>query len=115
MSKRTDWLYAMSHLQLVEQADTYAKRVEKLEARRVGANVFLVPGTDMVGMVYFAKAGGPRCTDCDGWAIGMAVQDVHGEDVEIPVCAVDGFHRAADGQRIRRFEDEDRLTRSRYK
>ena len=78
-------------------------------------NVFLVPGSDMAGIVYFVKASWPRCVDCDAPSIGMAVEEVHGEDVEIAVCAVDGFHRAADGQRLRRFEDEDLLTRDRYK
>lgn len=113
-TERTDWLYAMSHQDLVEWAERYARKVERLEARRTSPNSFVVPGTDMVGQVYFVKASWPKCVDCDGWSIGMAVEEVNGEDVEIPVCAVCGFHRAADGQRIRRFEDEDLLTRSRY-
>ena len=81
------------------------------------SNAFVVPGTDRVAQVYFVKADWPKCVDCDGWAIGLAIEKVPGElDIsdEHPVCAVDGFHRAADGQGIRRFEDEDLQTRSRY-
>ena len=59
------------------------------------SNAFVVTGTDVVGQVYFVKANWPKCIDCDGWSIGLAVEQIHGEDVEIPVCAVDGFHRHA--------------------
>jgi hypothetical protein len=77
-------------------------------------NVIRVPGTDTVGQIYFVRSDGPKCVDCDGWALGLAIEEVNGEDVEIAVCAVDAFHRAADGQRVRRFEDEDILTRGRF-
>ena len=79
-------------------------------------NAFLVLGSDMVGQVYFVKASWPKCVDCDGWAIGLSIAN-HGLKTEgepEPVCAVDGFHRAADGYHIRRFEDEDLQTRRRY-
>lgn len=75
---------------------------------------FRVTGTDVAGQIYFVSTAAPKCVDCDSWSIGMAVEEVNGEDFEIPVCAYDGFHRAADGQRIRRFEDEDLITRRRY-
>jgi hypothetical protein len=110
-----DGLIKHGHLDKRPGLDNEALGLSQPERRMSVGNAFLVSGTDMVGQVYFVKASWPKCVDCDGWSVGMAIEEVNGEDVEISVCAVDGFHRAADGQRIRRFEDEDLLTRSRYR
>jgi len=114
----------MEHAELVEFAAHYADRVEKLEEResqrkgpRLGSsgNVVLVPGSATAGVIYFVKVSNPLCADCDAPSIVMAVSN-HGQQGEhrVPVCAVDGVYRAADGAVIFRFEDEDILTRTRH-
>lgn len=77
-------------------------------------HVLHVPGADVVGIIYFVKKDNPPCFDCSAPSLVVAMSNDGVYLTEQPVCAIDAAYRAADGQTIRRFEDEDIITRERF-